>query len=65
MLAPGSTGVEGGFESCMRLIFFQDEFGKIANCKTYMKNVILALSRNTPNIDSQFFFFNETMIQDG
>ena len=50
-LAPGSTvspGVESGFESCMCLIFFQDECGKIANCKTYMKNVIVALSRNTP-----------------
>ena len=50
-LAPGSTvspGVESGFESCMGLLFFQDECGKIANCKTYMKNVIVALSRNTP-----------------
>ena len=53
MLAPGSmlsTVFERGFDSCMWLIFFQDEGGEIANCKTYVKNVIVALSRNAPII---------------
>ena len=45
VLAPGSvlsTVFEHGFDSCMWLIFFQDEGGEIANCKTYVKNVIVA-----------------------
>ena len=53
VLAPGSvpsTVFERGFDSCMWLIFFQDEGGEIANCKTYVKNVIVALSRNAPII---------------
>ena len=33
----------------MWLIFFQDECGEIASCKTYIKNVIVALSRNAPS----------------
>ena len=39
---------ERGFNSCMRLLFFQDEGGEIANYKTCIKNVIVALSRNAP-----------------
>ena len=39
---------ERRFNSCMRLAFFQDEGGEIANCKTCIKNVIVALSRNAP-----------------
>ena len=53
VLAPGSrlsTVFERGFDSCMWLIFFQDEGGEIANCKTYVKNVIVALSRNEPRV---------------
>ena len=53
VLAPGSrlsTVFERGFDSCMRLLFFQDEGGEIVNCKTCIKNVIVALSRNAPNL---------------
>ena len=45
-----AVSFERGFDSCMRLVFFQDEGGEIANCKTCIKNVIVALSRNAPYI---------------
>jgi len=31
--------------------FFRMRVVKIANCKTYLKNVFLALSRNTPIVE--------------
>ena len=46
---------ERGFNPCKRPIFFQDEGGEIANCKTYIKNVLEALSRNTPIADLRHY----------
>ena len=43
---------EQGFDSCQRLIFFQDEGSEIANCKTHIENVIVASSRNAPIVDA-------------
>ena len=56
-LAPSSMKssiVERGFDSCICCLFFQDEGGEIANCKTYIRNVFVALSGNAPMVDSRF-----------